>query len=880
MRTLFIALVMVFAAATSYSQWIWNGFERAAADSFFQHYPLNTGLGTGSGYIRLSDNTTGPAAYHGSAALKCEWQVHSNQTWGGFVQMMRLVPLTDSTYIDFSSGSNISIWYYNVTPSSQVGLVSMRFKLHEAGGNARYWGDQNDHEDWYSEIAGIYDAAPGWKQLLIPLKDLGAGNPTSTGFTLPGWSGRLNNGTLDFDKIIGYSIEWTTPGITNQGSAQGVVVWDKLQTTGFKTTPVTTFDSVAVKNFFGADTMSWAAGNKSSLRFTDVTTDPFEGYSSLKVNWKVHMSESWGGYANFSKELPSGQFFKDMTSNTDLLLFVKNSVKSTIPKRVTLRLFLYDWSSGVKEEWCHLIKVNLDTSISTWQMIKLPLVSVQSEPDANVLSTKGFKIPGWINVKGNSLLDLNKIGGYRLEFSGDASGPQGALAEGEIWFDLLIPTGYRETDVTPPTPPASLAAVAGSFVNLVTWTDVSGETGETYDVYYSDKPITDVKAAGVEVVRLSVPENTQVAEHVLRAPATNQSVSYYYAITCTDKVGNKSLPGKTATATSNTAKGVPTISLSPPASFRADGDLAEWSSITPIRIYLSDGTGSKVTNTKIDNDADLSVKAYLAVDNQFLYVAFDITDNVVQVDTTQSDTWMQDCPDLFIGLFDWRGLPHTSYLRGARPDYHFRFSENRVLEDGHLSTFDLRPGTNYKWFRKFPSGYNIEAKISLSALATAGGDSLFRPKEGMRIPIDFSINDNDDPGVRREGILTYSPRNEDQSWSDVSRWTHTWIGNKWTTTGLEEEQLLPYSYELLQNYPNPFNPTTQINYTLQKDGFVTLRIFDLLGRQVAQVVNEMQQAGKYTVSLNAAGLRMGSGVYFYQIESGSFREVRKMLLIK
>lgn len=90
--------------------------------------------------------------------------------------------------------------------------------------------------------------------------------------------------------------------------------------------------------------------------------------------------------------------------------------------------------------------------------------------------------------------------------------------------------------------------------------------------------------------------------------------------------------------------------------------------------------------------------------------------------------------------------------------------------------------------------------------------------------------------------------------------------------------VLPKEYELLQNYPNPFNPVTKINYALPKQGFVTLKIYDITGREIRTLVNVVKQAGYYTVDFN--GSNLASGVYFYRIQSGSFINVRKMVLVK
>lgn len=88
----------------------------------------------------------------------------------------------------------------------------------------------------------------------------------------------------------------------------------------------------------------------------------------------------------------------------------------------------------------------------------------------------------------------------------------------------------------------------------------------------------------------------------------------------------------------------------------------------------------------------------------------------------------------------------------------------------------------------------------------------------------------------------------------------------------------PASYGLSQNYPNPFNPTTNINYQLSGSGFVSIKVFDLAGREIMQLVNEIKPAGYYSVKFDGANL--ASGIYFYRLEAGSFSSVKKMVLIK
>ena len=90
--------------------------------------------------------------------------------------------------------------------------------------------------------------------------------------------------------------------------------------------------------------------------------------------------------------------------------------------------------------------------------------------------------------------------------------------------------------------------------------------------------------------------------------------------------------------------------------------------------------------------------------------------------------------------------------------------------------------------------------------------------------------------------------------------------------------LIPGDYSLKQNYPNPFNPETVIGYSLPAAGKVTLKIYDILGKEVAELVNEEKPAGQYEVKFNAS--KLTSGVYLYTLKAGNYTETKKMVLIK
>ncbi|MDD8018559.1 MAG: T9SS type A sorting domain-containing protein [Bacteroidota bacterium] len=99
------------------------------------------------------------------------------------------------------------------------------------------------------------------------------------------------------------------------------------------------------------------------------------------------------------------------------------------------------------------------------------------------------------------------------------------------------------------------------------------------------------------------------------------------------------------------------------------------------------------------------------------------------------------------------------------------------------------------------------------------------------------------------------------------------------TLGVNQDRsMLPSEFKLHQNYPNPFNPTTVISYQISANSFVTLKVYDLLGREVAFLVNEKVDAGNYSTQWNASSFP--SGIYFYRLEANEKREMKKMVLLK
>ncbi len=120
------------------------------------------------------------------------------------------------------------------------------------------------------------------------------------------------------------------------------------------------------------------------------------------------------------------------------------------------------------------------------------------------------------------------------------------------------------------------------------------------------------------------------------------------------------------------------------------------------------------------------------------------------------------------------------------------------------------------------------------------------------------------------------------SWAAQATTEHTTI-NKWLTDGItsgvkERPGNLPAKYELSQNYPNPFNPTTQINYSIPQRGYVTLKVYNVLGQEVATLFSGVQSAGNYVATFD--GSKYSSGVYFYRLQAGNASIAKRFVLVK
>jgi hypothetical protein len=182
-----------------------------------------------------------------------------------------------------------------------------------------------------------------------------------------------------------------------------------------------------------------------------------------------------------------------------------------------------------------------------------------------------------------------------------------------------------------------------------------------------------------------------------------------------------------------------------------------------------------------------------------------------------------------------------------------------MLENNNFFKYTGTGGTNWSWagfsgMQKADSLGRTEISIPLNTLSN-----------NSFINVKFFIQINQ--AVSPYTLIATAPENYHTSYYTISK----------LLTKVDEVQL-PSGFQLNQNYPNPFNPTTQISYSIPKSGIVNLRVYNILGKEVAELINEYQNSGTYQITFNAQDLP--SGVYFYQLKTGDYISSKKMLLIK
>lgn len=465
--------------------------------------------------------------------------------------------------------------------------------------------------------------------------------------------------------------------------------------------------------------------------------------------------------------------------------------------------------------------------------------------------------------------------------------------KGTVLLDNLTLVGIAEPAGT--NLPVAMTAVAdttklnqtGKIIDWIhlNWTDNTIKT-ETYNLYVSEKPITDVSADGVVKFAPGIPHGLQ--SYAQRPYSSDGSVkNLYYAVTSVadgieTAIEDKSKAGPIAVKTTPTFKVKYVKDFA--SKFSLDGLDNEFTDYKTGLIIPESAGSPRATSSWTPESADLSFKITLVVDDKYLYISADINDDEV-INNNTYQAWQGDAIEFFMGFYDARTLKewHGKNFQHANGDWRFAFtSRGTTALDG--GTDAAIPGCEATTYVKFSGdGYICEARIVLDSLAK--GNKFGAVTNGMLFPFRIDCNDVDllkgDTGRGLQcgigGVPTGGRVDLNEDWTRPHGWGFMEVIDGPTAVENAEE-MLPKEFALHNNYPNPFNPATMIKYDLPKETDVTLKVYDMLGKEVVTLINEKQSAGYHQYSFNASHL--ASGVYFYRINAGTFVQTKKMVLVK
>jgi hypothetical protein len=224
-------------------------------------------------------------------------------------------------------------------------------------------------------------------------------------------------------------------------------------------------------------------------------------------------------------------------------------------------------------------------------------------------------------------------------------------------------------------------------------------------------------------------------------------------------------------------------------------------------------------------------------------------------------------------------LVWEDYRNGSNSEIYYKTSGNRgvnwspdarLTNDGSFSAYPCiyvsGPYVHVTWNDNRSGNYEIYHKMSFNGGFTWGSD--------LRLTINSAASSFSSIAVQDSKVHVVWQDNRDGNWEIYYK--RNPIGNPVGIEPISSE--IPGEFSLEQNYPNPFNPVTTIKFSIPQASFVKLLIYDITGREAAELINQQMSAGVYSVDFNASEL--SSGVYLYKLETAGFVDVKKMLLVK
>jgi hypothetical protein len=284
---------------------------------------------------------------------------------------------------------------------------------------------------------------------------------------------------------------------------------------------------------------------------------------------------------------------------------------------------------------------------------------------------------------------------------------------------------------------------------------------------------------------------------------------------------------------------------------------AVWDGAVPFQLNSFEN-GTQWPDNYMDNYAN----AWVMYDDANMYLFFEAWDDIV-IDA-HANTYERDSFEVY---FDGDNSKLTTY--DAVDDMQLRFGHWAAAPadiDGAVTYFD-NTGVEFVNLPETDLGWNLEVKLPLAGIhvePVADGE------------FGFEVQTNDNDGTARESTCKWWLETGDASWNNASVFGTAYTSGR--ATAVEESAPLVRAFGLAQNYPNPFNPVTTIPYSLKNAGKVRLSVVDMMGKEVAVLVDGVKPAGSNTAVFNATNL--SSGIYFYKLQTADNVLTNKMMLVK
>ncbi len=472
---------------------------------------------------------------------------------------------------------------------------------------------------------------------------------------------------------------------------------------------------------------------------------------------------------------------------------------------------------------------------------------------------------------------------------------QSSTWKGTTYWDNVTLVGVEEPqgELASPKVMASVdtveTAVKQFQVVHIQWVDNNLGT-ETYNVYKSHQPISDLNAEGVVRIARQIPHGTEYWNY---RPFTKEAeeVTLYFAVTAVGPEGDETplteecKAGPVTLTSSPTAKAVYVKDFA--NSFVLDGLDTEFAPYSDYTIKPESAGGRDAENWDY-NSSDLMWQATFVIDDDYLYISAKVTDN--DLNATGSDpivggqAWMGDALEFYMGFYDRRQLSqfhgYKDVMSPGTGDYRISFTAWGEVQSAS-APYNF-PGLESTVFQSFTGdGYIIEARIALDSLAMDGDLQVV---DGFNFPLRIDGTDLDPSDGDEERTLI-------AQWGGMGGNTEDWLRpSSWGVlevingpTAIDEAQSSPLTFKLYANYPNPFNPQTNVVFDLPQTDEVTIEIFNILGQKVRTLAQQTFKAGKHHLVWNGKddrGNTLSSGVYFLKLHSSRYSATRKMVLMK